>query len=98
MIKRIRELRTLPDYKLFAAFDDGRQVIYDMQEDIRTPEVYSRTDSCSGCVRQGLKKKTSRYSGTQWCRLTTEVSASVRQQLPREYYTERKNTDFRREN
>ena len=42
MIKRIRELRTLPDYKLFAAFDDGRQVIYDMQEDIRTLPNYKR--------------------------------------------------------
>lgn len=48
MIKRIRELRPLPDYKLFAAFDDGRQVIYDMQDDIRTLPNYILLEEVAG--------------------------------------------------
>ena len=37
MIQRIAKLVPLPDFKLAAAFDDGRKVIYDVGEDIQLP-------------------------------------------------------------
>ncbi len=40
MIKRIRELHPLPEYRLFVVFDDAKQVIYDMNDDIRTLPNY----------------------------------------------------------
>ena len=37
MIPRIKELHTLPDYKLSISFDDGRRVVYDVKEDMDLP-------------------------------------------------------------
>ena len=36
MIIRIKKIDILPDYELLVAFDDGRVVLYDVKEDIRT--------------------------------------------------------------
>lgn len=40
MIPRIASLTPLPGYRLDAWFDDGRHVVYDMAEDIRTLPGY----------------------------------------------------------
>ena len=37
MIQRIAKLVPLPDFKLAAAFDDGRKVVYDVKEDMQLP-------------------------------------------------------------
>lgn len=41
MIKRIRELQPMPDYQLLVRFDDGKQVLYDVKNDIKTLPGYS---------------------------------------------------------
>ena len=41
MIKRIRELQPMPDYQLLVRFDDGKQVLYDVKDDIKTLPGYS---------------------------------------------------------
>jgi len=40
MIPRIRKLEPVSDYRLLAVFDDGKQVIYDVSEDIRKIPSY----------------------------------------------------------
>lgn len=37
MIQRISSIKPLPDYMLSVAFDDGRQVLYDVKEDMDLP-------------------------------------------------------------
>lgn len=37
MIQRIHSVEPLPDYQLRVAFDDGRQVLYDVKEDMNLP-------------------------------------------------------------
>ena len=37
MIQRITNLKPLQDYQLFVRFDDGKQVIYDVKEDMGLP-------------------------------------------------------------
>ena len=41
MIKRIRELQPMPDDQLLVRFDDGKQVLYDVKDDIKTLPGYS---------------------------------------------------------
>ena len=40
MTPRIRELKALSNYRLFALFDDGKRVVYDVAEDMRTLPSY----------------------------------------------------------
>ena len=37
MIQRIANLKPLQDYQLLVRFDDGKQVIYDVKEDMSLP-------------------------------------------------------------
>lgn len=37
MIPRISSIKTLPDYMLAVAFDDGKRVLYDVKEDMSLP-------------------------------------------------------------
>ena len=37
MICRIKDLQALPDYQLSVTFDDGRQVLYDVSENMNLP-------------------------------------------------------------
>ena len=37
MIQRINSLKPLQDYQLLVCFDDGKQVIYDVKEDMDLP-------------------------------------------------------------
>ena len=41
MFPRIREIEALSDYKLYAVFDSGETVIYDVGDDIRTIPDFS---------------------------------------------------------
>ncbi|MDD7409410.1 MAG: DUF2442 domain-containing protein [Anaerovoracaceae bacterium] len=41
MIPRIREISALEDYKLYVSFDDGKNVVYDVKDDIETLPGYS---------------------------------------------------------
>lgn len=38
VIPRIKELRPLPDFVLYALFDDGRRVLYDVKTDFDLPD------------------------------------------------------------
>ena len=40
MIPKISHIEPLPDYMLFVTFDDGKQVIYDVKEDMRRLPFY----------------------------------------------------------
>lgn len=40
MIRRIKKMNFLQDYMLLVTFDDGRTVLYDVKEDIRTMPGY----------------------------------------------------------
>ena len=62
MIPRISNIKTLPDYKLFVHFDEGRDVVYDVAEDIGAIKAFedlralpglfetARLDSSRTCV------------------------------------------------
>ena len=62
MIRRISTIKTLPDYKLFVHFDEGRDVVYDVADDISTIKAFedlrtlpglfenARLDSSRTCV------------------------------------------------
>jgi len=41
MIRRIKKMDILSDYTLLVIFNDGRTVVYDVKEDIRTMPGYS---------------------------------------------------------
>lgn len=45
MIVRIKSITPLEDYKLSVIFDDDKNVIYDMKEDIQTLPNYSALQS-----------------------------------------------------
>ena len=48
MIKRICELQPMPDYKLLVRFDDGKQVLYDVKDDIQTLPGYKLLGEVEG--------------------------------------------------
>ena len=62
MIPRISNIKTLPDYKLLVHFDEGRDVVYDVGDDISTIKTFedlrtlpglfenARLDSSRTCV------------------------------------------------
>ena len=52
MIRRIKAINPLPDYRLRAVFDDGRTVVYDVKDDIRTLPGYSDLMAITGLFRQ----------------------------------------------
>lgn len=52
MIIRIAKLDTLPEYVLKVAFDDGKVVLYDMQEDIETLPGYDALKTIPGLFPQ----------------------------------------------
>ena len=51
MIQRIKTVTPLPDYCLSVCFDDGKQVIYDMKEDMDLPG-YSALRDVFGLFQQ----------------------------------------------
>lgn len=51
MIQRIKDIQTLPDYILSIHFDDGRQVLYDMKEDMGLPG-YDQLKTVAGLFDQ----------------------------------------------
>lgn len=51
MIKRISSIKPLPDFILSVAFDDGRQVLYDVKEDMPLPG-YSLLREIQGLFNQ----------------------------------------------
>ena len=52
MIRRIRTLRPLADYRLYAVFDDGRAVVYDVKEDMRDIPAYRALETVTGLFGQ----------------------------------------------
>ena len=52
MIPRIRKLEPLSDYRLFALFDDGKEVVYDVADDIRKIPSYRLLEDVPGLFRQ----------------------------------------------
>ena len=54
MIPRIKELKPLDNYKLSILFDDGKKVLYDVNEDISSIEEFKKLKSQVGlwnCVQ-----------------------------------------------
>ena len=52
MIPKIRKLETLPEYRLSALFDDGKRVLYNVAEDMRTIPSYRLLEDVPGLFRQ----------------------------------------------
>ncbi len=52
MICRIKTLEALPDYRLQVSFDDGKAVIYDVNEDIDTLPGYQLLKTVPGLFAQ----------------------------------------------
>ncbi|MBR2674174.1 MAG: DUF2442 domain-containing protein [Mogibacterium sp.] len=48
MIRRIKSVEILPEYKLDILFDDGRRVIYDVEEDISQIPLYTELKTIRG--------------------------------------------------
>ena len=52
MIPRIKSVKDKDDYKLEVLFDDGKKVIYDVLEDIKTIEEFKDLQSIKGLWKQ----------------------------------------------
>jgi hypothetical protein len=52
MICRIREIRTLPGYRIHAVFDDGKSVIYNVLDDIEAIPSYAPLKTLPGLFEQ----------------------------------------------
>ena len=52
MIPRIKKLMPVTDLKLHIVFDDGKAVIYDVKEDVKTIPSYSLLESEDGLFEQ----------------------------------------------
>ena len=52
MIPRIKTLAALDDFLLAVEFDDGRKVIYDVKEDIKTLPTFRALKEVYGLFRQ----------------------------------------------
>lgn len=40
MLPRIKDIKPMPDFQLYVVFDDGKEVIYDVMDDIRRIDSY----------------------------------------------------------
>ena len=52
MIPRIKSVDPLDDYILHVVFDDGKEVLYDVKEDIDAIESYKNLQEIHGFFRQ----------------------------------------------
>lgn len=52
MIIRIKSLEPLENYKLHVVFDDGKEVIYDVEDDINKIPSYSDLKNIHGLFKQ----------------------------------------------
>lgn len=52
MIIRIKNLEPLENYKLHVVFDDGKEVIYDVEDDINEIPSYSDLKNIHGLFKQ----------------------------------------------
>lgn len=52
MIPRIKSIIDRNDYKLEVLFDDGKQVIYDVSDDIKTIECFKDLENIQGLWKQ----------------------------------------------
>ena len=48
MIPRIKDIQPLENYKLFVRFDEGKEVVYDVGEDIRSIEAFEDLKAIPG--------------------------------------------------
>ena len=52
MIPRIKTLQPMSDFFLHVVFDDGKDILYDVKEDIQTIESYSDLKNIHGLFQQ----------------------------------------------
>lgn len=52
MIHRIKNIRSLPDYMLHVIFDDGKDILYDVKDDIQALEGYKDLENITGLFQQ----------------------------------------------
>lgn len=52
MIQRIKSLKPLDNYMLHVVFDDGKEVVYDVKDDIDTIESYKDLENIYGLFQQ----------------------------------------------
>lgn len=52
MIPRIKSVTSMPDYRLYVVFDDGKAVVYDVKDDMETIESYRDLRSIYGLFNQ----------------------------------------------
>lgn len=52
MIVKIKSVKPMSDYKLLVLFDDGKNVEYDMKDDIKELPGYSDLETISGLWQQ----------------------------------------------
>ena len=52
MIPKIKMVEPMPDFKLKVLFDDGKTVIYNVKEDIKTIESYKDLAAVHGLFQQ----------------------------------------------
>lgn len=52
MLPKIREIKPLNDFKLYALFDSGEKRLYDVKEDIETLETFQDLETIPGLFEQ----------------------------------------------
>lgn len=53
MIPRMRTVQFCPDYKMKVSFDDGREVVYDVGEDILAIPQFAELKTLTGLFESG---------------------------------------------
>ncbi len=51
MIPRIKSIEPMGDFKLFVRFDDGRDVVYDLSDDIRDIAAFQELKTLPGLFK-----------------------------------------------
>lgn len=49
---KIKNIRPLPDYMLHVIFDDGKDILYDVKDDIQALEGYKDLENITGLFQQ----------------------------------------------
>lgn len=52
MLPKISDIKPIKDYRLIVTFEDGKTVLYDLEEDIKTSDDFKRLTAIYGLFQQ----------------------------------------------
>lgn len=83
MIPRIKEMKTLDDYRLLVVFDNDKVVEYDVKEDIKTISVFQDLMTITGLFEQvRLDESRTCVFWNDWIDLPSDAIYEYGKELP----------------